>query len=62
MPVAEYTDVENAVCKPFLKWPGGKRQLLCDLLERFPKKYKRFLEPWVEEKNFGKHLLKSLFF
>jgi len=47
MPVAEYTDVENVVCKPFLKWPGGKRQLLCDLLERFPKKYNRFLEPFI---------------
>jgi len=49
MPVVEYRDAKigNAVCKPFLKWPGGKRRLLSDLLKRFPKKYNRFLEPFI---------------
>lgn len=38
---------ENVVCKPFLKWPGGKRQLLRELLKRIPKSFNRFFEPFV---------------
>jgi DNA adenine methylase len=38
---------EKATCKPFLKWPGGKRQLLRELLRHMPKKYGRFFEPFV---------------
>lgn len=38
---------EKLPCKPFLKWPGGKRQLLRELLQRLPKKYGRFFEPFV---------------
>lgn len=37
----------KATCKPFLKWPGGKRQLLRELLRHMPKKYGRFFEPFV---------------
>jgi len=38
---------EKVPCKPFLKWPGGKRQLLRELLRHIPKKYGRFFEPFV---------------
>jgi DNA adenine methylase len=34
-------------CLPFLKWPGGKRQLLDELIRRMPKKYNRYFEPFV---------------
>ncbi|MEM2786240.1 MAG: Dam family site-specific DNA-(adenine-N6)-methyltransferase [Candidatus Nitrosotenuis sp.] len=30
-----------------MKWPGGKRQLLRELLRHIPKKYGRFFEPFV---------------
>lgn len=32
---------------PFLKWPGGKRQILPLLKEHVPKSYNRYLEPFV---------------
>ena len=32
---------------PFVKWAGGKRQLLDDLAKFFPKKYERYVEPFV---------------
>lgn len=40
-------DLERVSCRPFLKWPGGKRQLLEELIHRMPKKYNRFFEPFV---------------
>jgi len=33
--------------KPFLKWVGGKRSILPFLLERMPKDYKTYYEPFV---------------
>jgi DNA adenine methylase len=33
--------------RPFLKWAGGKRQLLEHLLRRAPSKYSRFYEPFI---------------
>jgi len=38
---------EKVACRPFLKWPGGKRQLLRELVRHMPKKYGRFFEPFV---------------
>lgn len=38
---------ETVACKPFLKWPGGKRQLLRELIHRMPQKYNRYFEPFV---------------
>jgi len=38
---------EKVACNPFLKWPGGKRQLLKELLNRLPKEYNRYFEPFV---------------
>lgn len=33
--------------KPFIKWAGGKTQLLPHLLERIPRKYDRYFEPFI---------------
>ena len=33
--------------KPFLKWAGGKTQLLPELLKRFPANFNRYHEPFV---------------
>ena len=32
---------------PFVKWAGGKRQLLPQIRERMPEKYNRYFEPFV---------------
>ncbi len=33
--------------KPFLKWAGGKRRLLPELLARVPKSFGRYHEPFL---------------
>lgn len=33
--------------KPFLKWVGGKRQLLPELMARVPAKFKHYYEPFI---------------
>jgi DNA adenine methylase len=33
--------------KPFMKWAGGKRQILNILVENMPKKYNRYYEPFI---------------
>jgi len=33
--------------KPFLKWAGGKRQLLSHIHGRMPKKFNRYYEPFI---------------
>lgn len=38
---------EEPRARPFLKWVGGKSQLLHDLLQRFPAGYGRYHEPFV---------------
>ncbi len=37
---------QEPVCRPLLKWAGGKTQLLQELLPKLPKKYGRFIEPF----------------
>ena len=34
-------------CAPFVKWAGGKRQLLSQIKERMPEKYNNYFEPFV---------------
>ena len=34
-------------CAPFVKWAGGKRQLLSQIRERMPEKYNYYFEPFV---------------
>ena len=34
-------------CKPFLKWVGGKRKLLPELVKRLPKDYLIYYEPFM---------------
>jgi DNA adenine methylase len=37
----------NAHARPFLKWAGGKRQLLPDLLRRVPAEFGTYYEPFL---------------
>lgn len=39
--------MKNTDIKPFLKWAGGKRQLLPRLREYFPESYNTYYEPFV---------------
>jgi DNA adenine methylase Dam len=34
-------------CKPFLKWVGGKTQMIPDLIKEAPKKFDTYLEPFI---------------
>ena len=38
---------KNISCKPFVKWAGGKRQLIEKLKERMPPNYTTYLEPFI---------------
>ena len=33
--------------KPFVKWAGGKRQLLGEILERIPHSFENYIEPFI---------------
>jgi DNA adenine methylase len=37
----------SPLAKPFLKWAGGKRQLVKDLIQYMPKKYTTYYEPFL---------------
>lgn len=39
--------MKNSLLQPFLKWAGGKRQLLPILKTKVPKRYNRYYEPFV---------------
>lgn len=39
--------MSNLNVAPFVKWAGGKRQLLPQIKERMPKKYNNYYEPFV---------------
>lgn len=38
---------KQASAAPFVKWAGGKRQLLPQIKERMPQSYKKYYEPFV---------------
>lgn len=40
-------DAAAAQARPFLKWAGGKTQLLKELGKRMPRSYQRYFEPFV---------------
>ncbi len=39
--------MSNSKIAPFVKWAGGKRQLLTQIRERMPKFYNKYYEPFV---------------
>lgn len=39
--------MSNSKIAPFVKWAGGKRQLLPQIKERMPKQYNNYFEPFV---------------
>ena len=40
-------EVQKSKAKPILKWAGGKTQLLDELNARSPKKFNRYIEPFI---------------
>jgi len=44
--LAEPTDVKDKTIRPVLKWAGGKRQLIPQLVARMPNSYSTYLEPF----------------
>lgn len=39
--------MSNSNIEPFVKWAGGKRQLLSQIKERMPEKYNNYYEPFI---------------
>jgi DNA adenine methylase len=46
-PIAGEDTQEKSACRPFLKWAGGKTQLLPQLLQRLPQNFNRYIEPFL---------------
>jgi len=44
---ARKLDTFTAPCRPFLKWVGGKRQLVPHLVARAPRSFGQYFEPLV---------------
>jgi len=44
---SNYTGAGEGPRRPFVKWAGGKRQLLPQLLSHVPEKFGRYFEPFV---------------
>lgn len=40
-------ETQSILAKPFLKWVGGKRSILSQLVERMPKQYLTYREPFL---------------
>lgn len=43
----ELAEGSSKTARPFIKWVGGKTQLLPELTKRFPKKIGRYFEPFI---------------
>lgn len=41
------TEEQSSVVSPFLKWAGGKRWLVADYADLFPKTFNRYIEPFL---------------
>ena len=39
--------MSNSSVAPFVKWAGGKRQLITQIRERMPEKYNDYYEPFI---------------
>ena len=39
--------MSNSNIEPFVKWAGGKRQLIPQIMDRMPEKYNNYYEPFV---------------
>jgi DNA adenine methylase len=46
-PELDQEDPEDVRPRPFVKWVGGKRQLLQQLIARMPEEYGRYYEPFL---------------
>ena len=42
-----HTPENTSLPRPFVKWAGGKRNLLPEILRRFPQKFNTYFEPFV---------------
>ena len=40
-------DVRAGAVRPILKWAGGKRQLLPELRPFYPRRFNRYVEPFL---------------
>lgn len=40
-------NIDIMLAKPFIKWVGGKRQLLEEIREKYPSKIEKYCEPFV---------------
>ena len=43
----EYRQISRVGPKPFVKWAGGKRQIMLELEKNFPDKFDTYLEPFL---------------
>jgi len=43
----QFSDIDGSRARPFIKWAGGKAQLLPELTKRLPTKIKRYFEPFL---------------
>ena len=44
---SQFDETENLGAKPFVKWVGGKRSLLDELMARAPSDFSHYYEPFL---------------
>ena len=42
-----FSDKQDITAEPFIKWAGGKTQLLNELVKYVPQNYNKYIEPFV---------------
>lgn len=45
--IKPFTDLDQKIHKPFLKWAGGKSQMLTDIMRLAPKNFNKYIEPFI---------------